>query len=290
MITTDTFIEIGSQHKVCEDYIIAKDNYIILADGCSRSENSDMGARILCYMAQQFMNYHSMKPYVPGFHDQLGLWIIHNAEVTARHLGLKSTSLDATLLIAYQLEDHIHIHMFGDGCILLQLNTMEIFSMYEIYSIDFDKNMPFYLRYLIDEDGKANYHKQKISQYLKCKSVFRKDDNEVTDRGVLDETAYDNPTHFQYPISNFKSISICSDGIASFLDPDASPNSNKLIEIPSFIHEILGFKVTTGEFLKRRMNKYSKQLKKAGVEHYDDLSIGTFLIEESFDGEDNWID
>ena len=54
MIRTDTFIEIGSQHKVCEDYIIAKDNYIILADGCSRSENSDMGARILCYMAQQF--------------------------------------------------------------------------------------------------------------------------------------------------------------------------------------------------------------------------------------------
>ena len=283
MITTDTFIEIGSQHKICEDYIISGDNYIILSDGCSRSENSDMGARILCYMAQQYMKHHQMYPTRPDFQEKLGSWIIHNAEVTARHLGLKTSCLDATLMIAYVIDDYIRIHMFGDGYVILKLKESPL--LYEIFWVEYEKNMPYYLRYLIDEHGQRVYHNEKISKSLVNTSVFRRGD--VSERGVLDQYAYDHPDYFCYHQDSFESITICSDGLGSFLDPMGPPNSNKLIGVQHLIDGMLQFKVTKGDFLKRRMNRYSKELKKENIQHYDDLSVGTFLIEDETNGEDD---
>ena len=39
-LNLDTFIEIGDQHKVCEDYIIMGNDpvpFIVLSDGCSKA-------------------------------------------------------------------------------------------------------------------------------------------------------------------------------------------------------------------------------------------------------------
>ena len=60
MISTDIFLEIGAQHKICEDYIVHGDDpvpYIILADGCSTADDTEMGARILCHLAKQYIRY-----------------------------------------------------------------------------------------------------------------------------------------------------------------------------------------------------------------------------------------
>ena len=102
--------------------------------------------------------------------------------------------------------------------------------------------------------------------------------------GRIDTYAYDIPKYFVFDLNKFRTISIFSDGLASFLDPTGGSNSNKLIEIPKLLPDMLGFKITKGEFLKRRMNRYSKESKKKGIEHYDDLSMGTFLREDNPDG------
>jgi hypothetical protein len=127
----DTFIEIGSQHQMCEDYIISGDNYIFLADGCSASDHSEMGARFLCYMAKQFMEMYPTYPMEAGFPEKMGTWIIHNAEVLSRHLGLDKTSLDATLITAYVDDTYVYINMFGDGCLVLKT----AYGDYEIYYV-----------------------------------------------------------------------------------------------------------------------------------------------------------
>jgi hypothetical protein len=60
MIQTDIFRRIGATHAVCEDYIIEGNKpfpFIILADGCSTAKNTDMGARILCHLAKQYVMY-----------------------------------------------------------------------------------------------------------------------------------------------------------------------------------------------------------------------------------------
>ena len=55
---SDSYFEIGNTHMVCQDYALngsSPDNrlhYSIVSDGCSSSKHSEIGAQILCHVAQ----------------------------------------------------------------------------------------------------------------------------------------------------------------------------------------------------------------------------------------------
>ena len=54
----DSFLKIGHSHEQCQDYILTGTDpcpYIILADGCSGAEDSDIGARLLCHTALKYL-------------------------------------------------------------------------------------------------------------------------------------------------------------------------------------------------------------------------------------------
>lgn len=50
-MNSDSLFVIGSDHDICQDYVAHHNNgvksYIVLADGCSGSKDSDVGARVL---------------------------------------------------------------------------------------------------------------------------------------------------------------------------------------------------------------------------------------------------
>lgn len=266
MILTDTFLEMGSQHKVCEDYII-KGNYptpyIILADGCSSSNNSEMGARILCHLAKQYLKYRK-----DDLHEldqrKTGNWIIHNAEMTARQLGLSTSCLDATLIIAFQLENRIQIFMYGDGVIIRKIRDLT-----EVTTIDFaPANAPFYLSYLVDQERFDCYHDMKNEL---VKTIFHNGELKSSET-----FAYDAQIFFKG--NAFDTLFICSDGISSFISGDRT--ERKLISHMEILPNLMSFKNTKGEFLKRRAGKELKTLSKSGIHHYDDLSIGAFHYED----------
>ena len=48
---------------------------------------------------------------------------------------------------------------------------------------------------------------------------------------------------------------------------------------PSHVEKFFAFKITKGEFLKRRANAELKSLAKNEIYNADDLSIGGFLLE-----------
>ena len=54
----------------------------------------------------------------------------------------------------------------------------------------------------------------------------------------------------------------------------------KPIDMTDVIAEFTSFKNTAGEFLQRRVGRAIQEYKKTGIVHYDDLSIGAFLIED----------
>lgn len=284
MIKTDTFIEIGSQHKVCEDYIVSGTDpvfnapFIILADGCSKSKDSEMGARIICHLAKQYVAYNGVDAS-PKYAEKLGNWVIHNAEMVARQMGLKKSCLDATLIVGYVIDDLFYGHMFGDGVIICE-PTIRATVLYDIRYVEYSQNAPYYLTYLIDEERAKLYHDMKIQKETIYITV------PVGDTSRVDrlESAYDTPRTFTFTVEDFHKILMCSDGISSFLDASVGSNSNKLIKIQELLPELLAFKSTKGEFLKRRCNKYMKQLTKIGITHFDDLSIGAFLYEDETDG------
>lgn len=263
-INTDTFLKIGKTHQECEDYIISGDNpnkYIILADGCSSSDQTEMGARILCHLAKQYLNYRALDYRFPNLdYDEMGLWIIHNAELAARQLGLQRSCLDATLIIAYECLGAIHIYMYGDGVIVTDNGD----GMISLMEIEYTQNAPYYLTYRIDPERMDAFHK--LGQDLIIKSVFE-NTNENT-------YAYDYKTKFQYPTDIFSKIMICSDGISSFVK---GTEPEQTIEIAK---EFLAYKSTKGEFLKRRLKRAIKIYEADGINHNDDLAVGAFLYEE----------
>lgn len=53
---TNSFYQIGRDHKVCEDYAICGMEpfpYTILSDGCSTGKHTDVGSRILVSMTKK---------------------------------------------------------------------------------------------------------------------------------------------------------------------------------------------------------------------------------------------
>ena len=263
MIATDIFLEIGSQHKVCEDYIIQGMNpepYIILSDGCSSSNNTEMGARILCHLAKKYIQYRSDDLHELDYR-KMGQWIIHNAEMVARQLGLSVNCLDATLIIAYHLDDQIYVYMYGDGAIVTKDG-----GRIEVHKIDYTKNAPYYLSYQIDEARHDLYHEMG-------------NDVSVTISGPDGEScgvyAYDYPAYFSFSAKGLDTLFITSDGLFSFIVE--SPTERRVVAEGDVLPDFMNFKNVKGEFLTRRLKKALKKLKNGDINHFDDLSIGAFI-------------
>jgi len=242
-ITTDSFLRIGKTHSICEDYIIhgyEKSPHVILADGCSSSSNTDIGARTLVHIAKQ-----NLAPDV-------GEKTILIADIIHKLLHLNKTTLDATLIVSYVKDKIIHIHAYGDGVIIL----VDKFNNVTFNEIIYNNNAPYYLTYTID----------KVRNELYVKQLNKK---------FINGTEYPKLSgiHYNFSTEVYKTVLISSDGISSFLS-----NEKGILETTNVVNELVNFKNTTGRFIQRRCIKMIKDYEKNGYFHFDDLSIGGFYI------------
>ena len=269
MISLDTFRRIGASHVICEDYILSGTkpfNYIILSDGCSTAENTEMGSRILCYIARQFLLYRMNEYVFPNLdYNEMGNWIIHNAELTVRQLGLNRTCLDATLIIAYEYEGRYYIYMYGDGIFILKNNEQVV-----IIQVDFAPvNAPYYLQYRINPSDMDKYHN--AGQELIITDTIN--GNTAPAR----KYAYDFEAKWDFRVEENPTLLIASDGASSFY---RNNDKNDMIPIDVIANEFLNYKLTKGEFLQRRLKRMLKIYDREGTKHDDDLTVGAFLSEE----------
>lgn len=273
MIHSDIFLEIGSQHSVCEDYIIHGYDpfpYIILSDGCLSSNNTEMGARILCHLAKQFLKYY--KGEMPIDAKRMGQWIIHNAEMTARQLGLTLNCLDATLIISYLYEDAktFHTILYGDGFV------SAIYKDYiALNEIKYSNNAPYYLSYKIDDERRALYEEMypiKTISHIEVSGTNIKD-KVGTEHGIYTLSPHEMEIKIQ---DDFQYLLVASDGLGSFVD-NSKPPIQELVHPIEVTSKLTEFKNTKGEFLKRRVKKQMKTYRGEKIDHFDDLSIGVFL-------------
>ena len=266
----DTFSKIGKTHKICEDYILSGTKpfpYIIISDGCSSSEGTDMGARLLCFLAQQYIRFRasSNKDFVPD-HKKMGLWIIHNAELVSKQLGLHPGSLDATLIVAYKKFDgnDIRVHFYGDACAVLFSTKTGQATM---DSIEYSKGAPYYLSYMLNDERHELFHNMKQDKIYKTYTS-------KTTKPYEERYSYDCQSAWWYHLNEDRDgLLIASDGLASFI------KHGGVMPFPSHVENFFAFKITKGEFLKRRANAELKTLAKNEIYNADDLSIGGFLLE-----------
>lgn len=274
IVHVDDVLKIGGQHKVCEDYILSSPDpipHIILADGCSSSRNTDTGARILCYMARQFITTR-VKELATVSSETFGLWVIHNAESIARHLGLNRTALDATLLVAYIIDNKIYSHVFGDGYII-KFYAREN-DRFLIEEISYIKNAPFYLSYHVDPERFEQY----INLNNKMKIVKHSEHIANYEQQIFENPC--RPFHREIEIDDdLETFMIASDGLGSFIT-----KAGERLGVSSVIFGFNDFKSLRGEFLKRRLVSKRGAItmleKDEEFSHADDISVGAFCFED----------
>lgn len=278
----DSFLEVGSQHKVCEDFIISGTDpcpYVILSDGCSASENSNYGAMILVQMAKRYLDFRKHElAEIPGLHYgsppgfstryyDMGHWVIWNAFAVVRSMGLNQTCLDATLIVSYLWDGFVYVYVYGDGYIITESFTSTGFAVYEV---SFLSDSPYYLSY---ETDYFRWKAYKNIGYLKTVKYGLLDG----ESRVLHKEDSDRPLYYKFDFSVFKEIYVSSDGINSFIR-----NGEKL-PVKDVISGFLDTEKedrdrgTKGVFIQRRCRKAIRGFRKEGWDHYDDISFGGFL-------------
>jgi hypothetical protein len=266
----DTFFTIGKSHKVCEDYAICQydadglDQMIAISDGCSSSKDTDFGSRILL---KSLVNH--IAPHTPLL--ARGLW--SNAKNIVQQLHMPTQCLDATINFAFTGEQAgvkgIEVITIGDGFIVAQQND----GGFEIVEIEFDRNAPYYLSYEFNSDRKQEFMKlgqQKIvtvKEYdvncvLKDSYISDTDDNKIIDRF----------SKFWFPLEVYKSVSVFSDGLKTFIPHD---QTQPKVPLEQIVKELISFPQTNGEFVKRRCLKFMKNHVESSF--YDDFSMATLV-------------
>jgi len=302
-MNSDHFFCIGTSHekegKPCEDYALSgkfkiangkECNYAVVSDGCSSSEYTDIGSRVLCHKAVESLKVLAENDIMEKLdviealnehHESLSSHTLLQAISTLESFDCKGPALHATLLTALSNDTHTLVNMFGDGCVVVKEE-----DKITLYEVEYDGNAPHYEwynykfekdeylnliegrkkhlhTYIIDEDGTALSYERKECDFL------------------------DN-TFFVFENKNLISVTVASDGLTTFsgkspsktLDPFESHNDFQAVS------DSCSFKNFSGNFVKRRMLSMLKKYKKEQVTHYDDVSVATTYLGDT-DGDNS---
>lgn len=269
----DSYFTIAKPHLVCEDYAgtsIEPVPHIIVSDGCSSSVNTDIGARLLAASATKALREHfgaSAPENLPSYTD-FGYAIINRARHVADVLGLNLDCLDATVLVGVPYHGNVHVYAYGDGCLVQVDREGTLRAM----QLSYQKNMPYYLSYWIDKPRRESY----LASNQGGKAVLTIRQTTAQHEEII-QCDYDAPLVFSFALATTRLVALASDGVSSFYQAETQ------IKIPVWdvCTELVGYKTTKGDFVKRRVRRMLKDYEQQGIAPTDDLSVATLLISHS---------
>ncbi|MDH5639225.1 MAG: protein phosphatase 2C domain-containing protein [Nitrospinota bacterium] len=275
-IAIDAYYAIGAAHKVCEDYALAKGGsipHLVVADGCSGSAHSDVGARILAWSAASVITCSDIgNDKVPFGYDEFGRLVNIIATDAMNTLpGLRREALDATALAAIYYRKAAHVYAYGDGVIVGRRRDGEIV----VIEIEYAHNMPFYLSYWGDCERRSAYHAASApfeQGAVSETTTFFASDGSVRDT-LINTKQPDDEFIYSFDEKKYEMVAVLSDGVGSFVDGDG-----ERIKINGLATNLTDLKSHRGEFIQRRAKRELKTLAKQGVSHQDDFSIGAMLM------------
>jgi len=269
-MNADHYFEIGSSHRVCQDYALSgvKENlaYAIVSDGCSGAIHSEIGAQILCHAAKYYIElYHNSSLFqstgIETLLKVLGKSILQKADELRKGYVIDPAALQATLLIAIFSGNRRLIFGWGDGVIIEDYGPMGKI----ITEIDFESNAPYYLA--TNPDSYA----AKFSETHVKHRIWIKDS--LTEEEWPYNTFYMQELHRSWSGPTLLSITLCSDGIKSYQDEKKKP-----IETLSMIPQFIDYPDYKGPFVQRNMNFLKRSMEKQKWSHHDDISSACIAL------------
>jgi hypothetical protein len=274
-MSIDSFFTIGKSHKVCEDYAIFTPEtnptpLFGISDGCSSSIDTDIGSRILLKCL--------ISTYQSGIklngEDYGVLW--GKASEAVKILGLPLKCLDATLNFGYVTTlnnvEGVEVITIGDGFVVAQKHNGE----FVIINIEFSQNAPYYLSYEFDRDRRDQF--MILDQKKEITTKFVNANGQLSSE-YLSSMAISMPssqkiTKSWFPFSEYKLVSVFSDGLKTFIPQDQTQPKLPLEQI---VKELISFPQTNGEFVKRKCLRFLKN--HPASYFYDDFSMATLIKE-----------
>jgi len=269
-MNSDCAFYIGTTHKVCEDYAVTHDfsdmSIAVLADGCSSSTDSDIGARILVKAAESREQTRFIEL---SFDSNI---YINNARKISNLMNLDESSLDATLLMAKVQNGQFFLGCYGDGVVIKGFKDGGLY----IRSVSFRTAYPEYLSYKINARKKALF--DEVNQGADMEITYIYPSGNVD---VLLEENIDIPECSTGSVDNLSFIGIMSDGVHSFYEQVATGTSltNKPINYIAVIKEMFKIKGRKGEFIHRRINRFRKDCQAKNWHNFDDVSVAVINLE-----------
>lgn len=270
ILTTDSFFVQGASHKVCEDYALHGDNYIVVSDGCSSSEDTDFGSRFLAKAIAS--NFKQLKGNTDSkFFIEAVRSSIFTAKAAADALGMKYGCLDATILAAVSDGERVHLFIVGDGYMAISSN-IEVTPCTTYYEIDFVSGAPEYLSYTLDYNRHL-FYKESFKSDINLINMHSKNGDHSTPLNEFSVVEKDVIKYMSFPVGVINWVALFSDGLGTFRTKDHW----------EVIENMTALKNLKGECLRRRMKRYIKDLHQEGIVHDDDVS-GAIMV---FEGEEN---
>lgn len=263
-MNTDSFFRKGFSHQICEDYALNENENLfsfIVADGCSSSDYTDIGSRLLSWAAKEVLNSIG-EEIVNLSPSRIGKLIIDKAFISVKNLNIPTSALDSTLIVGFfnKQDNKVHVLMYGDGAIFFKLKNNEAVQ-HEI--IEYSENYPFYLSYLLYANGKDSFDKKNQTKIIKSNSSTIENDNLYVSKYIFE-------------VKDLEWIIIGTDGVDNVFNTcDFSKIENDKLH-----NEITSFKNFKGEFIKRRMKRAFKTLNKENFDNNDDFSISGIYLNE----------
>ncbi len=283
MISDSFFIagrHINCPYRPCQDYAYNgyKPNgqaFVVVADGCSSSFYTDIGARILTHLASK--RIQEQKNIDVSFLDE-SCFALQNLGLHIDSLDL-SSPLDCTLLLAEEKEQTLDFLFLGDGSLCIKKSDQS----YDWYHIEYSSNAPYFLSYQLPEKLDAYYQNGLGSRNNYYKEVFP-NNRKILQKEILvsDEINFDIVSLEQNEIPLFEpwflsinkteveSAVIFSDGLDHFCRQDRS-----LVDAKSILHQICtNLKNCTPNILQRNLKTFIKWTEENHYFPNDDFSVG----------------
>lgn len=283
-MNADAYFEMGSSHKICEDYALSGQYedmaYAIVSDGCSSSLHSDVGARILSHIAMGVLVYLKGRNLILSdtFSDIFRELMLRKCLEVKTSLGLSTDVFDATLLISVVLQGRAVCLGWGDGYLALVDKNNNI----TLTEVKFTSGAPYYLSYEMNAGKKEAY----IKEFGGGDIII----SQVNNFPIAPNLSISKlPSMYQHTLmwagdtTDLKFIVLSSDGINTyqtdprFTDPEGSVKQS--YTATDMIASLVSYKSTVGEFVLRRMQRNKEDLNKKHIVHQDDISCATIALD-----------
>lgn len=281
---TDDIFHIGAQHlrngMPCQDYALSGEfdggAYAIVSDGCSTGGRTDVGSRIVgLAMAQSIretLRYPNDCPFgSESFMLSSGMERRSIMRAAQLSLGLTQRDMLATCLFVAAAPRGLVASIIGDGVFA----TQDIAGTLCMTKFEWDRNIPLYPAY--EQDDYAGF--------------IRAHGGDLAIISFRAETVIvDNCGNVTSPLSSEYSIGVSLRGVTYRYDAVslkslryAAMFSDGVTQVDGMnwvdaVRELMAFKSGLGEFVKRRMNRFLKDIGKIGRGPLDDIAYAVIEI------------